>query len=169
MDNQNNTFNDQKKTYHILTLTLVGVLCWMVIIFVFSVGVFIGQERARFSSHWTENYYRNFGGSQNNFMANFPAQNLISGHGSFGQVIKIDGSQLVINGQDGMEKTIIVSDATFIRNNIRVVKLLDIRLNDTIVVIGDPDDQGQIQAKFIRILPKEISILRYIKNHETVY
>jgi hypothetical protein len=33
------------------------------------------------------------------------------------------------------------------------VKISDLKVDDFVVVIGEPNDSGQIEAKFIRLLP----------------
>ncbi len=150
---KNKASTSDKKTLHILKLVIIGLLCFAVAVFVFGIGVWVGQERAEFSFSWAENYHRDFGGPDQGFFGNFPDQGFINGHGIFGKVIKIDGNDLIINGQDNVEKTIVVSSQTTIRNNASLIKLSDIKLNDILTVIGSPDSQGEIDAKFIRIFP----------------
>ncbi len=142
-----------KKTIHTLILVIVGMLCFTVIVLAFSVGVFVGQERAGFSFRWAENYHRNFGGPAKGIFGNFPSRDFINGHGIFGQVMKIDGNNLIIKGQDNMETTVIVSDKTTIVNNSGAIKLSNLKASNSVVVIGSPNEQGQIEAKFIRVLP----------------
>ena len=33
------------------------------------------------------------------------------------------------------------------------LKLSELKIGDNIVVIGDPNDKGQIQAEFVRVMP----------------
>lgn len=145
--------NNDTTVTHILKLVIVAILCFVAIILVFGVGMFVGQQRAQFSYYWAENYHRNFGGPQKGIFGNFPEQDFINPHGIFGKVMTLDAATVVIKGQDNMEKTVIVSPQTTIRNNTKILKLSDIKINDTVVVIGSPDSHGQIEAKFIRVLP----------------
>lgn len=144
---------ENKKTIHILKLVIIGITCFAVLVFIFGVGVFVGQERARFSFRWAENYHRNFGGPKEGFFYNFPAGDFINSHGIFGPIIKIDANIITIKDQDGMEKTIKVFDKTTIKNNLGMQKLLDLKVGDTIVVIGSPNGEGQIEAGLIRVMP----------------
>jgi len=141
------------KTLHILKLVIAGILFVAFIVFVFGVGVFVGQERARFSYRWAQNYYRNFGGPMMQGFGTLPTGGFISGHGVFGPIIKVDAGDVVVKDQDGVEKTIIVSGNVTIRNNTGAIKFSDLEVGDSIVVIGSPNDQGQIVAQFIRVLP----------------
>jgi|SRR3989344_2703419 len=141
-----------EKIIHILKLIVVGILCFSVIVFVFGVGVFVGQKRAEFSFQWAENYHRNFGGPDQGFFNNFPATDFINTHGVFGPIIKIDGNNLVVKDRDNMEKTMVVSPETAIVNGSGIIKVSDLKLGDNIVVIGAPNNRGQIDAKLIRVM-----------------
>ena len=60
----------------------------------------------------------------------------------------------VIAGPDSVEKTVLVGTSTLIRKLDSEVKPEDIRTGDFLVVIGEPNEDIQIQAKLIRILPE---------------
>ncbi len=156
--------NKNQKTLHVLKLVIVGVLCFAVLVFVFGVGVFVGQERAGFSFHWAENYHRNFGGPKLGLFGNFPDRDFIGGHGVFGSVIHIDGNSIIVKGQDNMEKTVMVSEQTTITGPSVTMKLSDIKINDNVVIIGSPDEHGVITAKFIRILPQGLLFCRILRG-----
>ena len=72
----------------------------------------------------------------------------------FGQILKIDGQTLVIKDRDGVEKILVVTDKTTLKQFHASVTLPDFKVNDYIVVIGEPNQAGQIEAQFIRLLPK---------------
>ena len=148
----------EDKVIHILQLTIVAILCFAVIAFVFGVGVFVGQKRAEFSFQFASNYHRNFAGPEQGLFGNYITKDFISGHGVYGAVMEIEGDMLFVIGQDNMEKTVVISSATTIMQNKMAVAASDIKINDSIVVIGSPDDQGRIQAKFIRILPENSTV-----------
>ncbi len=56
-----------------------------------------------------------------------------------------------------MEKIILVKDDTEIRELRNALKIDDLKINDYVVVIGEPNDSGQIEAKFIRIMPAPLT------------
>lgn len=139
-----------KKVIKIAVVFFVAVL-------IFGAGVFVGQMKARFSYRWAENYHQNFGGPRSGFLGDWrsrpfpPREDFMGGHGIFGPIIKIDGSTLVINGKNGVETTVLVSDKTEIRSPQGALKIGDLKVDDQITVIGSPNSQGQIEAKLIRV------------------
>jgi hypothetical protein len=139
-----------KKIIKIAVVFLAAVL-------IFGAGVFVGQMKAKFSYGWAENYHRNFGGPRGGFIGDWrnrplpPPEDFVGGHGIFGPIIKIDGSTLTINGKNGVETVVLVSDQTGIRSPQGVLKIGDLKVDDQITVIGLPNSQGQIEAKLIRV------------------
>ncbi len=140
----------QSKTFKII-LGGVGVI--IILLLVFELGKIVGFKKANFSYRWGENYHQNFGGPREGFFKDFSGRDFIGAHGVFGQIMKIDGSTLVIKGQDDVEKIVLVNDKTVIERFRETVKITDLKVDDYIVVIGEPNDAGQIEAKFIRIMP----------------
>jgi hypothetical protein len=140
----------QSKLFKRIILT-IGILA--VLLFVFWAGMFVDSKKADFSFKWGENYHRNFAGPKQGFFNDFMGNDFVNAHGVFGQIIKIDLSELVIEDKDNTEKIVLVKDDTIIRRFRDDVKISDLKVNDYIVVIGDPNDSGQIEAKLIRVMP----------------
>lgn len=142
----------QSKKFKIILIT-IGAL--VVLLFVFKAGVFVGYKKAHFSYKWGENYQRNFAGPRGGFFGNFGRgfgdRDYTNAHGTFGSIIKIDGSTLIVKGSDNVEKTILVSDKTTITSRRETIKTSDLKVDDRIVIIGSPNEQGQIEAKLIRV------------------
>jgi len=132
---------------------ILGIAGLIILVFVFGLGIFIGSKRAEFSFKWAEAYHRNFGGPQGGFlgMMGEPA----NANGSFGQIIKIDpaGSVLTIKDASNVEKNILITDETTIIYQRKNIKLSDLKIGDSVVVIGDPNNNGQIAAELIRVMP----------------
>lgn len=130
---------------------------FFVVVLIFGAGVFVGQMKAKFSYRWAEQYHENFGGPSSGFMGDWrsrplpPREDFVGGHGIFGPIIKIDSSTLTINGKNGVETVVLVSDQTEIRSPRGALKVGDLKVDDQITVIGSPDSQGQIEAKLIRL------------------
>lgn len=131
---------------------LLGIGVFIVILLIFKLGMFVGFKKANFSFRWGENYHRNFAGPEGGFFQEFEGKDFIDAHGVFGQIIKIDGSTLIIKGNDNVEKIVLVKDDTTIMSLREKIKVNDLKINDNIVVVGDPNDFGQIEAKLIRIM-----------------
>lgn len=143
----------ESKTFQTVTWTLLAVVVGVLI---FAAGATFGARKAEFSYRWGENYHRNFAGPNNGFMdpAGGPQdREFIKGHGIFGQIIKKEGQLLSIKDSDQVEKAILVGEKTSIRRFRDNIKIEDLQINDLIVVIGEPNDSGQIEAKLIRVMP----------------
>ncbi len=142
----------QSKTFKMVLGVILGVIVFFLI---FSIGMFIGFKKAGFSYRWGENYHRNFAGPRGGFLGDFGdfrGRDFMGAHGVFGQIIKIDGSLLIIRGSDNVEKIVLIKDDTIIRRFQEAVKLTDLKVDEYLVVIGEPNDIGQIEAKFIRLM-----------------
>jgi len=153
--NANNFLNFIKsRTFVVIIIVLFGLA---LLVGVFTLGAAIGYRKARFSYAWGENYNRNFGGPREGFMGNFArdfsGRDLIDAHGTFGQIMRIDSSTLVIKGPDNVEKSVLIKDDTTIQRLRETIKPGDLKINDSVVIIGSPNNSGQIEAKFIRVMP----------------
>lgn len=140
-----------------MTWSVAGLI---VLLLTFKVGMIVGYKKASFSYRWGENYHRNFAGPGKGFLHDVADRNFIESHGTFGQIIKKDGTMLVVRSREMIEKIITITNDTVIRRGRDEAMLNDLNVNDYIVIIGAPNTQGQIEAKFIRIMsnmpiPKE--------------
>jgi hypothetical protein len=136
---------------------ILGIAGLIILVFVFGLGVFVGMKRADFSFRWADEYHRNFGGPKGGFFGDFMGMNneFANANGSFGQIINIDTSTntLTIKDVSNVEKNILVNDKTAIIYQRKNIKLPDLKINDSVVVIGEPNNSGQIQAELIRVMP----------------
>ncbi len=146
----------------ILKRIIMGLAGFAVLILVFGAGIKIGTMKATYSYRWAENYHRNFGGPRGGFLGdlkNFPQGEFTNAHGVFGSIIEINGNTIITKGGDDIEKTVLVSDNTVIQKSRKAIKLSDLKADENIVIIGSPNNQGQIEAKFIRIFDGETNKL----------
>lgn len=132
---------------------VIGLAVLVVLLLVFKLGMTVGIEKADFSCRWSDNYHQNFGGPQGGFMGGLNDRNFIEGNGTVGQIIKIDGSTLVVRGRGNVEKVINVNDDTVIERLRETIKISDLKVDDMIVIVGEPNNAGQIDAKLIRVMP----------------
>lgn len=147
----------------IFTGFILGILTLIFCLLIFKAGMMVGMRKGSFSCRWNENYHRNFGGPMEDFFKDADNKKFIQANGTLGQIIKIDGSNsLVVKGQDGLEKVIIVNDLTTIKRGRDTIKLSDLKLDDYIVIIGEPNESGQIEAKFIRLMPLKVSFYPFL-------
>ena len=133
---------------------IISLIIAIAVLVVFRVGMVVGFRQASFSYQWGENYYHNFAGPRPGILGEFaPGHEFMESHGAFGTIIKIDPSDLVVRDQFGSEEIINVSSSTVMRNHQNLVTLKDLKLDDGIVVIGEPAASGTIEASLIRVLP----------------
>lgn len=123
----------------------------IVILLAFQAGQSIGFRKARFSYQWGDNYHRMFGGPRGGFMRDMMGRDLVNGHGTAGTIVKIDGSTLVIKGENGIEKMVTLTPTTIIRKGNLDSKLADLIVDTRVVIIGTPKDDGSIEAKIVRV------------------
>lgn len=134
---------------------VAGVIAALAILLLtFQAGVSVGFSKADFNCRWSENYHRNFGGPPPGGMMGFIDQDeSVQAHGVFGRVIDTATDSLVVKQSDGVEKVVLVGDDTVIQLLRSHVRLSEVHVNEMAVVIGTPNDQGQIMATFIRLMP----------------
>jgi len=139
----------KSNNFKIITFSIIGLV---VLLMVFRLGMFVGFRKAGFSYNWGDNYHRNFAGPRGGFN-DIMGNDFIEANGAFGQIIKIDGQTIVTKGNNDAEKVILTTDKTVIKKLKDMVKITDLKVDDNIVVIGEPNNAGQIVAKLIRIMP----------------
>jgi hypothetical protein len=75
-------------------------------------------------------------------------------HGSIGKIIKISLPIIIIEDRDNIEKKALIGSDTVLKGVKDNIKVNDLKVGDMVMVIGTPnDDNIQIEAKLIRILP----------------
>ncbi len=142
-----------------LKWVIVGLAGLAAVVLIFGAGVFVGGMKARFSYRWAESYHKNFAGPRGGFLDDwrkFPAGDFISGHGAFGEIIEIKDNGFVIKGRENIEKVVIINQETTIAKGRETIKD-GLKVGDRVVIIGSPNDEGQIEARLIRLFLMESS------------
>lgn len=139
------------------TLWVIGAL--VVALLIFQAGVFVGYHKASFSYGSGDNFHRIFGAPEprrmmRGGMMNFPGDEFTSAYGTMGTIVKIALPTIIVAGTDKIEKTIVVNEQTIIRHFRDDIRNKDLKIGDTIIVIGSPNaSSAEIEAKLIRVLP----------------
>lgn len=150
------TFGKVKKIFQnrdVLKWVIIGLAGFVVLVLVFGAGVNVGTLKARYSYRWADNYHKNFAGPRGGFLGDwqrFPAGDFISGHGAFGEIIEIKDNGFVIRGRENVEKVVVTNEDTTITKGRETIKY-GLKIGDRVVIIGAPNDEGQIEAKLIRL------------------
>lgn len=137
-----------------LAITILGGV--VIALIIFSAGLYIGSAKTRFSYRWADNYHQNFAGPRQGLFGQIkelvpPDKEFLESRGGVGKIIAINQSDIVIKDPADMEKVIILSDETLIKNGRDTVAKDQLSVGETIVIVGSPNDSGQIEAKLIRI------------------
>jgi len=134
---------------------LFGILCgigiFIVALLIFSAGVDVGFHKASFGRAWGENYEHNFG-----FVPNRPIigeDNFPNANGAIGKIIKIELPTIIVQDKDNTEKVVLIKNDTQIQEMRAPITSSDLKIDNFVVIIGEPNTQGQIEAKFIRVMP----------------
>ena len=136
-------------------LCVIGVI--IVGLLIFYAGIGVGFRKASFGRAWGENYERNFGMMPNRPM--FGKDNFPNAHGAVGKIIETKLPTIIVQDRDNTEKVILIKTDTQIQKAMEKIAVNDLKMDDFVVVIGTPNKQGQIEAKFIRVMPLGMPII----------
>lgn len=115
-------------------------------------GMFIGHVQAALSLRAGDTYFRAIDGRDARNTLFFVSNDMPSAHGAVGRVLSVSLPTFVVASPDNVEKTVVVSSGTAVRRFRDAVPATDIRPNEFIVVLGNPDGAGRIQADLVRIM-----------------
>jgi predicted hydrocarbon binding protein len=151
-------YEDIKKFFEskISERILIAIGIVIVVVLIFSAGIAVGFHKASFGRDWGENYEHNFGIRENRhgFPFGLDQDNFPNSNGAIGKIINIQLPTIIVQGKDNIEKVVLIKDDTRIQEMMTIIKPTDLKINDNIVTIGIPNSQGQIEAKFIRVMPQ---------------
>jgi len=136
----------------VLVGILYGIGIVIVLALVFSAGISVGFRKAGFSRAWGENYERNFG-THSMRPPLFDKENFPNAHGAVGKIIKTELPTIIVQDKDQIEKVVLIKDDTKIQKRREEIKQEQLTVDDFLVVVGSPNDRGQIEAKLIRVMP----------------
>ena len=120
---------------------------------IFQAGMYAGYRKAAFSFRMGENYYRLFGGEHGFGMAGPGRGGFSAAGGARGTIIRFDPPSLLIKEPENMEKMVLISDDTEIRRERARVATDTLYAGQRVIIIGTPNETGEIDARFIRIMP----------------
>ena len=143
----------ESKKFRIIIAIIGGLV---VALLIFQAGVYVGFRKASFSSGLGDNYYRAFAPHEG-MMGPGLGDGVPGGHGVVGKIVKIDLPTFIIESSDNIEKQVLVTDDTLVRHFKDSISSNDLKVGDFVVVIGSPDDNAQVEAKLIRLLPPPVA------------
>lgn len=140
--------------HKVFKITISAIAVFIIVLFIFQAGMFIGYRKAAFSYQGGDNYYRTFAGHHDGRMIGLLFdRGLSNDHGTIGKIIKVSLPVVVIADQDGTEKIVDIDDDTEIRRFRETIGPADLVVGNYAVVIGSPNNNAHIDAKLIRLIP----------------
>lgn len=166
MDVVKKSFWDTKKdrSISIIVLSVIGALL------IFKLGMIVGYHKALFSYRSDDRYMSgmrfNGGMGMDTSVSSmhgvpgfgFGPEEFSTSHGATGRIVSVSLPSFVVASPDNSEKTVTISNDTMIRRFRTTVGPTDIQPDEFTVVLGNPDDTGVIQAKFIRLMPGMVTV-----------
>lgn len=145
-------------------LAAISVVAVLILLGILKVGITVGYAKARFSYQWAENYHKNFAGPAGGFAGDWwrsPSAEYTEGHGAFGEVLTMQESGFAMRGRGDIEKSVLIDTDTTVRRGHRSSEETnDLSVGDYVVVVGSPNEEGQIVASLIRIFEKDSTAIR---------
>lgn len=136
----------QSKVFHGM---IYGILIVIIAGLIFQAGVTVGIKITSFGKDFDDHYTENFG-PMRMFEAGSHAQNP---NGAIGKIISVNLPTFSVEEPNNIEKSVVITDDTITRLMHAPADTSMLTPGTFVVVIGDPNTQGQILAKFIRIIP----------------
>ncbi len=119
---------------------------------IFHAGIEVGSRKASFGSAYGQHYFENFGMERHGPLGEL-SEHFSNPNGAVGKIIQVTPPTFVVEGSDNTEKVILVTDDTEILLGRQKVSDSELKIDGYVVVIGIPDERGQVEARLIRIMP----------------
>lgn len=138
---------------------IVGLGTTLVAALIFFAGVKVGYYKAAFSYRLGDNYHRMFGQREGRMhgisLGGFMREEFTEAHGVAGKIVSVDLPTFMVAGRDGIEKTVFVRGDTLIKKFRDTATSTDLLVGNEVVILGTPNENSEIEAKLIRIMPLE--------------
>lgn len=119
-------------------------------------GQVFERSRVRHFLGWRNNYEHNFFGSPSfhDDSHGMGPSSRFRAHSLLGKILAIEDNKLTVQDMhDQTEQSVVISDATVIRTDGSAAERNDLKIEQQIAVFGRPNNEGQIEARLIRIFP----------------
>ncbi len=148
----NSNFNNSNNKF----TKIIGALgIAVVVLIIFQAGFYVGYHNNSFRDRWDNRYSRELKDPRSPF-APFMMRGaeVINPHGAFGQIISKNLPRLMVQGPNRAEEVVLIHDKTIIRKFKNLGSTSDLVIGEEIIAIGEPNDNGEIEANLIRIMPR---------------
>lgn len=131
---------------------IIGFALAFTALLIFQAGEAVGYRKATFTHGFGNNFYRGFDERPGRFMV-MRGGGPLAAHGATGQIVSINLPTFIVAGPDGVEKIVVVQDDTLVRQPSGDVTANDLKVDDFVVVLGEPNADAHIEARLIRVMP----------------
>jgi len=136
------------------SMRIVIILAIIIVaIFIFGAGISVGYHRAIFTMARQSGYGRGFNDPRSPFAPFFHDSDHANSHGTVGEIIKVTLPAIMVKSSHSAEQVVNISSSTIIRSMYATASTSDLVIGDRVVIIGAPNQNGSIDAAFVRILP----------------
>lgn len=132
---------------------VVALLILLVILVIFQTGFMVGYHKGVFSSNLDRNYMRGPSDPRSFFEPFMHDGDDVNPHGAVGEIISMNLPVIMIKGPRMAEETVLINTGTTIRNFRQMASTSDLTVGKSVIVIGAPNEKGEIEASLIRIIP----------------
>ena len=135
---------------------IMSIATLIVVLLFFELGMLVGYKKGTFACRLSDNYFRIFGDERGERMGlgtQIPRGEMPGGHGATGKIVHIELPVIVVVNPNKIEKSIYISDDTIIKKMNETIPASDLKIDDSIVVVGADNNNGQIEARLIRLFP----------------
>lgn len=147
--------------------TIIWALGGLIALFLaFGLGMRVGEGRVGFARGFGMHYFQDFPGmimqsGTGQVSITVPGGPIVSGampvpvviHGLAGTVIAVTPPTIAVQDGQNNEQSVLVATGTLIREYDSTITVNDIAAGDQVAVIGSPNADGQVIARFIRVFP----------------
>lgn len=134
---------------------MAGLAVILISMIIFQAGFFVGYHKASFINKWDNRYLGNakYPKSAYSPFMMMRRGDEINPHGALGQIVSINLPTFMVKGPNRAEITVNINSDTSIRKMRDEASSSDLIIGQNVVIIGEPSNDGDINAKLIRILP----------------
>ncbi|MFA4954450.1 MAG: hypothetical protein WC641_04010 [Patescibacteria group bacterium] len=139
------------RTKYLPVIAIAAVIAIAGMFLSFKLGEYVGFRKTAFSYGFDRRH--EFGREPRFFPFSGPMRKspLVNPHGALGVIVSVQDGGIEVKSNDDSTKTVAINQDTVLRRLGQVVKVSDLKPGDRVLIIGEPDAQGDIQAKLIQV------------------